>query len=187
MEATYRAFCEYGYADLTMQAIADEADKSKSLLHYHYDTKEELLVSFLRYLLERFAGRVPDEDAADPAERLELLVDLFLPCEGDEEYEEFHRALLELRTQAPYRESFRDQLRENKAFAQELFAETIEEGIESGHFREVDAEATARFVLAALDGARSVYVTLDETDEPDAVRRQLREYVLSDLRLEADE
>ena len=165
-----------------MQAIADEAGKSKSLLHYHYDTKEDLLVSFLRYLLERFADRAPGTDAGDPAERLELLVDMFLPCEESEEYEQFHRALLELRTQAPYREAFREQLRENKAFAQELFVETIEAGVEDGSFREVDAEATARFVLAALDGARSAHVTLGETEEPDVVREQLREYVLSDLR-----
>ncbi|MFB6154441.1 MAG: TetR/AcrR family transcriptional regulator [Haloferacaceae archaeon] len=181
MRATCRALREYGYADLTMQAIADEADRSKSLLHYHYDTKEGLLVAFLRYHLQRFADRVPGADAADPAERLELLVDMFLPVD-DAEYEQFHRALLELRTQAPYRAAFREQLGENRAYVRRLLAETIAEGVTEGVFRDVDAEATARFVLAALDGARSAHVTLGERDDPEVIREQLREYVLSDLR-----
>ncbi|MEF8974259.1 MAG: helix-turn-helix domain-containing protein, partial [Haloarcula sp.] len=38
MDATYRALCTHGYADLTMQDIADESDKSKAALHYHYDS-----------------------------------------------------------------------------------------------------------------------------------------------------
>ncbi|PSQ42055.1 TetR family transcriptional regulator, partial [Halobacteriales archaeon QS_9_68_42] len=45
--ATYRALCDHGYAALTMQDIADECDCSKSLLHYHFDTKEDLLVELL--------------------------------------------------------------------------------------------------------------------------------------------
>jgi len=67
MDATYRALCEHGYAALTMQDIADEGDCSKSLLHYHYDTKEELLVALLAYLLERFEARVAPE-GAEPRE-----------------------------------------------------------------------------------------------------------------------
>ena len=34
MEATCRALCEHGYADLTMQDVADESDKSTAALHY---------------------------------------------------------------------------------------------------------------------------------------------------------
>ncbi|PSP70021.1 TetR/AcrR family transcriptional regulator, partial [Halobacteriales archaeon QH_9_66_26] len=65
MDATYRALCEHGYADLTIQTIADEFDKSKSLLYYHYDTKDEILIGLLDYLLGQFTIRVaidpPDE------------------------------------------------------------------------------------------------------------------------------
>ena len=53
VDATYRALCANGYAALTMQDIADECDRSTSLLHYHFDTKEDLLVELLAHLLER--------------------------------------------------------------------------------------------------------------------------------------
>ncbi|MFT4884148.1 MAG: AcrR family transcriptional regulator, partial [Natronomonas sp.] len=113
MEATYRALCEHGYASLTMQDIADECDCSKSLLHYHFDTKEDLLVALLAYLLERFEERIATD--GDPRDRLVDLIDAFLF--GDErsreEHRAFHTALLELRAQAPHNDAFRDQLAEN--------------------------------------------------------------------------
>lgn len=46
MEATYRALREHGYADLTIKRIAAEYGKSTAAVHYHYDTKEELLRRF---------------------------------------------------------------------------------------------------------------------------------------------
>ncbi|HET7323460.1 MAG TPA: helix-turn-helix domain-containing protein, partial [Halococcus sp.] len=58
MHATYRALCKHGYANLTMQDIADESTKSKAALHYHYDTKQDLLLAFLSFLYERFEERL---------------------------------------------------------------------------------------------------------------------------------
>lgn len=182
MEATYRALRTHGYADLTMQDIADEAGKSKSLLHYHYDTKQDLLVAFLKHLLSWFDGQIAEIEAETPDKRLTALVDRLTPGEDDEEWERFHRGLLELRTQAPYTEAYRDQLRRNKEFIETRLEEVIEDGIASGHFREVDPEETARFILSALDGARSTRVTLGDEDDQRAVRAGLQEFVFSDLR-----
>ena len=180
MEATYRALCEHGYADLTMQDIADEAGRSKSLLHYHYDTKEGLFVAFFDYLLDGFEARVADgDDGRSARERLLSLVALLTV--DDEEEARLHQALLELRTQAPYNEAYRQQLRRTKGSLQTLIADVIADGVESGEFREVDPESTARFVLAALDGARSSRVTLGDDGDTEAVREGIRRFVLDDL------
>lgn len=187
MEATYRALRSHGYADLTMQDIADEAGKSKSLLHYHYDTKQDLLVAFLEHLLSWFDQKMAEIDAETPDERLTGLVDRLLPGEDDEEWERFHRGLLELRTRAPYTEAYRAQLRRNKGFLQGRFEEILEDGIAAGEFREVDTEETARFIVSALDGARSSRVTLGDDDDQRAVRAGLERFVFSDLRLTADD
>lgn len=187
MEATYRALRTHGYADLTMQDIADEAGKSKSLLHYHYDTKQDLLVAFLQHLLSRFDERITEIGAESPDERLVELIGRLVPSEDDEEWERFHRALLELRTQAPYTEAYLEQLRRNKGFIQRRVEEVIEDGIASGHFRDVDPERTARFILSALDGARSTRVTLGDDADQRAVRAGLEEFVLSDLRRTEDD
>ena len=46
MSATYEALCEHGYAALTVERIASELGKSTAAIHYHYETKDELLVAF---------------------------------------------------------------------------------------------------------------------------------------------
>lgn len=162
MEATYRALCDNGYAALTMQDIADEGDCSKSLLHYHFDTKEELLASLLAYLLERFEERV-SADPETPRDQLVDLVGLFLFGDGErsrEEHRAFHTALLELRAQAIHNETFREQLAENDERIHATVAAVVERGIEEGQFRPVDAERLAAHVLAAIQGARIRWVTL---------------------------
>lgn len=174
MEATYRALCEHGYAALTMQDIADECDCSKSLLHYHFDTKEDLLVALLAYLLDRFQERVSAGEG-DPRERLVGLVDMFLF--GDDrdrdEHRAFNTALLELRAQAPHNEAFRDQLAENDAQVHAAVEAVVERGIEEGAFREVDAERTASHLLASIQGARIRWVTLGNDDALASVREAL--------------
>ena len=180
MEATYRALCEHGYADLTMQDIADEAGRSKSLLHYHYDTKEGLFVAFLDYLLTRFDTFVEEElDGQSAHDRLLSIVELLL-IENSEQAR-LHQALLELRSQAPHNAEYREQMRRNKETLETAIADIIEDGIEEGEFRDVDPDRTARFVLASLDGARNMRVSLDTTEDVEAVRAGIREFVVEDL------
>jgi AcrR family transcriptional regulator len=179
MEATYQALCEHGYASLTMQDIADECDCSKSLLHYHFDTKEDLLVALLAHLIERFEERVSPSEKA-PRDRLLDLVDLF--CFGGdrtrEDHRGFHTALLELRAQAPHNDAFRAQLAENDAQVHATMTAVIERGIDDGRFREVDAARTAAHILAAIQGARIRWVTLGHDDGIEAVHDALVEDVI---------
>lgn len=201
MEATYRALCARGFARLTMQNIADEADVSSSLLHYHYDTKRDLLVAFLRYLLERFEEKFEDTEDEDPEERLRGLVARMLPedesVESDvddggteetddggteaAEYDRFGLAILEVRMQAPYEDAYREQLRTNMGVIRARIADVIRDGVETGAFRDVDADRTARLLVDALDGARSERVTLGDDDAPGEVAAALDEFVLSSL------
>lgn len=195
MDATYEALCTHGYADLTMQAIADEFEKSKAAIHYHYDTKDDLLAAFLEYLLDRFLDRLRFDatEPADPEARLEAIVDALLfgldehgheraDEGGDENDRELHTALLEIRAQAPHRAVFREQLTANHALVEDLLAETIADGIEEGVFRDRDPHRTARLVLATMLGGRVYDLTLDDRDVAADVRAALDEVVLTPLR-----
>ncbi|MFC7202498.1 TetR/AcrR family transcriptional regulator [Haloferax namakaokahaiae] len=195
MEATYRALCAEGYANLTMQRIADEAGKSKSLLHYHYGTKHDLLLAFLRHLMERFDAKVDATEGDAPDERLRYLLDKMVPNDGgdgdDDEYDTFGLALMELRTQAPYDEAYREQIAKNERVIRERISAIIRDGIERGVFREVDPDRMTALLFAALDGARLQRVVLSEAtddesaihprDVPTEVRTAIDKFVLSDL------
>lgn len=179
MDATYDALLEHGFADLTMQDIADEAEKSKSLLHYHYDTKQDLLIEFLDYLVERGQERAQEHEDDPPSQHLREFVAGGL-VDNDEEDWAFVTAVLELQAQAPHDETYREQLARNEATLRTHIADIVREGIESGDFRDVDAESTARLILAAIDGARTQRVVLDD-DSPEIVHDALVEHVLDPL------
>jgi AcrR family transcriptional regulator len=181
MEATYRALCEHGYAALTMQDIADEFDRSKSSLHYHYDTKGELLVAFIDHILADFEERVEESEGAPPDERLAAFVDWFVFGPDEADRERFHVALLELRAQGPFNEAYREQLRRSDDLLVDTVAEILEDGIETGVFAETDPEATATLLVAALDGARTRQITLEDPTYTDRVRETLVDRVIAPL------
>ena len=163
MAATYCALCKHGYADLTMQDIAEEYEKSKGNLHYHYDTKRDLLLSFLDHLIERFRDRLPDEDAP-PAERLEAFLDAVLSPPDEGRHREFDTALLELKAQAPYDEAFHDRLIALDALLRETVRDIVEDGIEAGVFvEEADPAALTDLTVTVIDGAHTRAVTFGES------------------------
>jgi AcrR family transcriptional regulator len=178
MCATYRALCSHGYADLTMQDIADESSKSKAALHYHYDSKHDLLCAFLDYLYDRFVERTADVEGEDAHERLLGLVDAVL-TERDNR-EAFETAILEIRAQAPYEDGFRDRL---TRFDDHLVGELtgiLEAGIADGTFDpDIDPADTAQFVVTVLTGTSTQRVTAGQPVE--CSQRMLADYVETNL------
>ncbi|WP_207591466.1 TetR family transcriptional regulator C-terminal domain-containing protein [Halomontanus rarus] len=184
LTATYDALCEYGYTDLTAQAIADRTDKSKSHIFYHYDSVEDLVVDLVDFLLERFDEHAERMQSRPPIERLAAFVDWFLYGPDDAEQVAFHTALLELRAQAPYNDRYREQLRKSDDHLRDTLEEILRAGQESGDFREHDAAKMATMLVAAFDGARVRQLTLgrDEylTDVRDAIADEILEGLLAE-------
>jgi AcrR family transcriptional regulator len=160
MNGVYRALCKHGYAGLTMQDIADECSKSKSLLHYHYDTKEDLLVAFLSRVISDFERRVTRGADEPPVERLVAFVGWFVFEPAETDRESFHIGLLEMRSQGPFNDRIREQLLRSDRLLRETAADVLSDGIDAGVFRDVDVDETAALLVATLDGARTRQITL---------------------------
>ncbi|KOX92534.1 TetR/AcrR family transcriptional regulator [Haloarcula rubripromontorii] len=180
MQATYRALREHGYADLTIKRIADEYGKSTAAVHYYYDTKDDLLAAFLDYLLEQFVDSIHDVETTDPEARLDLLLDELLV--KLQENPDLSVALLEMRSQAPYKEAFSDRFRQNDEYIRYLLKAVINHGIDEGVFNDVDAEHVTRSLLTIIDGARTRAVMLDDTAELETARQTASEYADAMLR-----
>lgn len=168
MEATYRALCAHGAAGFTVQAVADEFDKSKSLIFYHYDSKEHLLTSFLAHLLDRFKERMAETDFEEPDEQLDNLVDALLF--GSDDNEDFQTAMFGLQSQAPVNEAYRKQFQINRSNTHDLLEGVIEHGIEEDVFADVDASQVATEILTIIDGARTQLVVFGDDDVLDTTR-----------------
>ena len=64
VEATCHTRCENECAGLSLRKVAEEAEKSRGLVHCHYDSKSDLLASLLDYLVERFEVRFGEPEGA---------------------------------------------------------------------------------------------------------------------------
>ena len=175
MLATYRALREHGYADLTIKRIAEEYGKSTAAVHYYYETKDDLLVAFLDYLLGQFIDTVHEVETIDPEQRLDLLLDKLLTDPAG------HRnllvALLEMQSQAPYKSTFRKQLQQNDEYLRYLLRTVISHGIEEGVFSDVDAEHAAKSLMTIIHGGRTRTVVLDDPSAFVTARRTANDYV----------
>jgi AcrR family transcriptional regulator len=185
IEATGRALCAHGYADLTMQRIARESSLTTAAIHYHFDTKDDLLNAVLDDLLDRFEARLACE-AVDPRERLATFLDaVFTPSSATEDggddrdtaettdtdtagENDFPVALMELKGQAPYHDTFRERFRALDDVMRAVVREAVADGVEAGHFADADPEVVARLVVTAINGAHVRTVALGE--DPTATR-----------------
>jgi AcrR family transcriptional regulator len=177
MRATYRALCEHGYPATSISKIADEFEKSKALLYHHYDDKEDLLAHFLTYLLDQYETELEQNLPTEPQPRLKAIVEQALPDPGDSEEFQFRRALLELRSQAPYHETYHDQFVHSDELILRELRETIEAGIEADEFRDVNPAETAQFLYTLMYGALERDVTLGEEAVIELTREQINTYI----------
>jgi AcrR family transcriptional regulator len=179
IRATYSALCKHGYANLTMQDIADESTKSKAALHYHYDTKQDLLLAFLSYLYERFEERLRAPEGENPRERLIAVIDAALSPPQRDEQLAFQTAFLEIKTQVPYNEGFEERIAQFDDLLHERCRSIVAEGIESGVFRETDPDAVATFFVTLFNGDHVLWVTANQSS--DATRGLFVDYIESQL------
>jgi len=179
MCATYRALCRHGYANLTMQDIADEWSKSKAALHYHYDTKHGLLLAFLEHLFESYTDRVADPGEGTPRDRLHALVAAALDPPQADVTRELRTALFEVKAQAPHDDAFRERLEQFDRYLHAEIRGVVGAGVEDGSFTDVDPDEAATLLVTLVNGAHSRRVALGtDADVSEAIRSYIDEQLV---------
>lgn len=184
MEATFRALSEHGYSGLRMRDIGEELDKSRTLIHYHYDGKFDLISEFLEYVIEQYEGSVEVSEETDPWTELDRRIDqcLFGPeFEDDFGHWERMRVYHDLFSQAQHNERHREIFNEHYAKIRDSITQVLERGIEEEAFRDVDAEEMAQLVTDIIHIARERKISLGHDDAPEQARRAIDDFLLSSL------
>lgn len=146
MEATNEALRKHSYSELSIQNIADEFEKSKSLLYHHYDGKDEILLEFMDYMLENFREEVLSTREESP--RKELEKDAFMAFDSRHDCG-ILKTLTELRTQGLRDERFREKFHGLEKTYRKRLEALISAGKQKEKFREsADPESSAKFILA---------------------------------------
>lgn len=175
LEATGQALQEHGVGDLTTQKIADEWGRAQSLVHYYYDTKEELVVAHIDHLRAELVSDYESQADDPPLERLRrfFAADLAEPADGPD----LGTVLLELHAAAPHNDAYRRALDDLEDAARRFVEGAVRDGIEAGVLRDVDPAATAVLLLSAHDGALVRARMLRRSDDADLARAGLDAYL----------
>lgn len=169
MEATFKAFCKHGYADLSIQKIADEFEKGKSLIYYHFDDKEDLMLSFLDYMMEKAEL---GQGNGSPENQVDSMLDKALGIEDEEQWR-FRKAFQEFRVQAQHNEEFQEKFRE----ADEVFLDRVSDIMSEAGSEE--PEVAAEIFLSMIEGSISRKVSTGDREGLEELKEEIKETISS--------
>lgn len=163
--AACETIADSGFEGVRMRMVAERAEVSTALLHYHFDTREKLFLEALRFSFEH-AGA--DEYSAAPPEKgphtwlLARVIDSCLP-----RTRELRRDFM--LWQELWLRAARDE--ESRVLAVDLYRQmrewigsTIAKGVEAGEFTACDIPQVAERVLVLTDGY-GIRLLLDESPQ----------------------
>lgn len=173
LDATWQLIAEVGYGRVRIADIAKRVGTSTGTIHYHFDTKEDVLDAAFRYAVAD-SRRHSEEAVAgldDPWERLVALLDEHMPGgKGRKEW----LIWLQLWNEAAVRPELRS-LNETHYGRWIDFVESIVlDGQEQGTFRRIDARDFVVRLLTMMDGM-AIQVT---TGSSEIRVEQLRDLLL---------
>ncbi|THE63763.1 TetR/AcrR family transcriptional regulator [Salinadaptatus halalkaliphilus] len=177
LAATYRCLRDEGYADLTINAIGEEFEKSPSLVYRHYDSKDDLVIACLGYMLERFERQLVDEAITDPRGRLERFIEWASSDDIPAERRQFLSTLVELRTRAVYDEAYRCYFTRSDEVFVRYVSDMIQAGIDQGRFQECEPDGVAETLVTLLHGAMNRRPTHEGEAWLGDVRDELEAYL----------
>ncbi len=153
LEAARRVIGQVGYADASMDRIAQAAGIAKGTLYLYFKNKESLLLASFEHgfslLMER--TRAATQRTRGSTAKIAELVRAFM--EHSSEHQVFFRGLRQRPDLGPEGVSeVADQLRKLIDEYIQLVTGFVERGIRAGEFRKVDAQRTARFLVELLHG-----------------------------------
>ena len=174
LDAACDVIADSGMDDVRIARIATLAGVSPALVHYHFDTRDALVSQALEHSFE-LVGDVPMSDADvsgwTAGQRLGWMIDSCLPYAGTGDRD--WKLWVELWLRAVRLPALRPVAAQLYARYHGWFAETVEEGIVAGEFREADVDAVVSRLIALIDGLGVRALLQDPAIELARARREI--------------
>lgn len=169
-EAAARCFARHGFVRTSVREIAQEVGLTKSMIHYYFPSKAELILEVKRRLYQRYLSRAQQALSsleADPIRRSAIaLRSMWDSVRADPD--EF-RLTLEVWSEAARDPSLRAQLQPLQTDARERVAAGVRDSLgEMAKQLPVPIESVALLILAQINGLQ-VQSMVEPMDGLDAV------------------
>ena len=185
LDAAVARIAREGIDEVRIARIAMDAGVSAALVHYHFDSREALLVEALEHSYE-LAGDVRTSDVADgapAAERLRAIIDSCLPVPGPQRDDWL--LWVELWLRAARHPELGEAATRLYGRLHEWFCDSIAFGIASGEFQPVDPDQLTDTLLALIDGFGLRVLIGDTAVDLDRARAEIWAFAAQQLGLEA--
>lgn len=148
-----RAILRRGFPATRIADVAAEAGVSTAAVHYHFETKDDVLLAALKWATEHLLARVDELRRAElpAAEELVRLLELGVPHPGPLRDE--YVLWIELWTHVLHRPDLLERCEEISVRWREFFFAIVREGVDRGEFAPVvDPTEVAERIIAMVDG-----------------------------------
>lgn len=151
-----------GYEGASIQAIAKQAGLAPGLIHYHFKTKQDILIESVNLLSQMLTQRylLLGEKATNPKQKLEAFINSRL-AKGEGEDNEAVKSWVviasEAVTQVEVRTVFVEVMRMQKEILTKLVEDYYQRDLDSNQLQNKVA-----FILAFMEGAFSLSVSAHE-------------------------
>jgi len=152
IRSAYRVMGEKGVYRVPLQDIADAAGVSKSVLLYYFKSKENLVLTVMRWVLDQIAERIRASvsQVNSAEERIRLMIDTIFsdPVQN----RRFYLTYIGLIDHAASFDSFGRLSATFRSTVNAIYAEVIRDGQERGAFKVGDVAEAATVVRAIIEG-----------------------------------
>jgi TetR/AcrR family transcriptional repressor of bet genes len=154
---------EQGYEKASIQAIAKEAGLASGLIHYHFKTKQEILLSAVNWIVNSVEGRLIQlqEKEQTPWERLEAFINVRLAT-GDSQMPEIVSAWVVIAAESIRQPEVREIYQGLIQTQLDMLAALLIEVWEIKTEVDDDIVHLSAIVIAAIEGAFQLSVTASQ-------------------------
>ncbi len=148
----YHLIGERGVHQVALEDIAERAGVSKGLLLYYFKTKENLILSTMRWALSATADRIRQAMAAAHSPEARVLAMIDAIWIGAETNRGFYLTYVDLAAYAARNETFTALSATFHSIVDALYADAVREGVAAGAFAVDGVDEAATVVRAIIDG-----------------------------------
>lgn len=148
LDVASRVFSEYGYAGANMRMIAGAANIGVSSLYLYFKNKEDLYLTLMKTKMDNFSDKTKRsiKDIADLSETISAFITMSL------NYAKKHPAFMLLQRRE-HRFAFGIEMKKEFFKRQRnLIEDIIRHGMQSGAFRDVNVQETAKIIFIVIRG-----------------------------------
>jgi len=153
LKAAQRVFSRQGFHAANISDVATEAGVSQGTVYHYFDSKEELLLAvFMQWETQHLRDEIGQALQAEPTAARKLAFLAHAASERVSSSLQLLQASVEFWSHIPRNADIRKGFRRMFARMADDVAGVIQQGIDAGEFRKVDATVLARLLIATYDG-----------------------------------